>query len=94
MRIRFDPRFALQVEERQWHPSQKLERLPGGALELVLEVGGLDEVQAWVLSFGAGAEVLEPAELRAAVETELTRALKRYGRGVEPVTERRPLERS
>jgi predicted DNA-binding transcriptional regulator YafY len=80
VRIRFDPSLALQVEERVWHPSQKLERLPGGALELLLEVGGLAEVQAWVLSFGAGAEVLEPAELRAAVEAELAAALARYRR--------------
>ena len=91
VRIRFDARLALQIEERVWHPSQKLERLPGGALELVLEVGGLAEVQSWVLSFGAGAEVLEPPELRAAVEGELAVALDRYrppprtgGAGPEP----------
>jgi predicted DNA-binding transcriptional regulator YafY len=78
VRIRFDPALALQVEERQWHPSQKLERLSGGGVELVLEVGGLAEVQSWVLSFGAGAEVHEPAELRAAVAEELAAALARY----------------
>jgi predicted DNA-binding transcriptional regulator YafY len=85
VRIRFEPRFALYVEERQWHPSQKLERLPGGALELTLEVGGTDELQSWVLSFGSGAQVLEPEALRAAVAAELERALARYeghGRGV------------
>ncbi len=78
VRIRFEPRFALQVEERQWHPSQKLERLAGGALELTLEVGGLEELQSWVLSFGSGALVLEPARLRSAVQAELARALERY----------------
>jgi predicted DNA-binding transcriptional regulator YafY len=78
VRIRFEPRFALHVEERQWHPSQKAVRLPGGGLELLLEVGGLDELQSWVLSFGSGAEVLEPASLRAQVERELAAALKRY----------------
>jgi predicted DNA-binding transcriptional regulator YafY len=81
VRIRFERRFALYVEERQWHPSQKLERLPGGGLELTLEVGGLDELQSWVLSFGSGAEVLEPATLRAQVERELAAALERYGAG-------------
>ena len=78
VRIRFEPRFALQVEERQWHPSQKTERLPGGGLELVLEVGGLDELRSWVLSFGSGALVLEPEALRAQVERELDAALERY----------------
>jgi predicted DNA-binding transcriptional regulator YafY len=79
VRIRFDRRFALYVEERVWHPSQKLERLPGGRLELTLEVGGLDELQSWVLSFGSGAEVLEPEALRSQVQRELTAALARYG---------------
>jgi len=79
VRIRFERRFALYVEERQWHPSQKVERLSGGGLELTLEVGGLDELQSWVLSFGSGAEVLEPATLRAQVERELAAALERYG---------------
>jgi predicted DNA-binding transcriptional regulator YafY len=83
VRIRFEPRFALYVEERQWHPSQKVERLPDGAVELTLEVGGLDELQSWVLSFGSGARVLEPAELRSAVEAELARALTRYEEGSE-----------
>jgi len=81
VRIRFERRFALYVEERQWHPSQKVERLPGGALELTLEVGGLDELQSWVLSFGSGAEVLEPEGLRAQVVRELAAALKRYDAG-------------
>jgi predicted DNA-binding transcriptional regulator YafY len=79
VRIRFAPRFALYVEERQWHPSQKLEALPDGGVELTLEVGGLDELQSWVLSFGSGAEVLEPPSLRDAVEAELAAALARYG---------------
>jgi predicted DNA-binding transcriptional regulator YafY len=81
VRIRFEPRFALYVEERQWHPSQKVERLADGALELTLEVGGLEELRSWVLSFGSGARVLEPPALRAAVEAELARALERYGKG-------------
>lgn len=84
VRIRFDARLALQVEERVWHPSQRLERLPGGGVELALEVGGLEELRSWVLSFGSGAEVLEPAALRADVEAELRRALGRYAAGGRP----------
>lgn len=79
VRIRFERRSALQVEERQWHPSQKIERLPGGAIELTLEVGGLSELESWVLSFGSGARVLEPEALRARVERELAAALESYG---------------
>lgn len=78
VRIRFERRSALQVEERQWHPSQKIERLPGGAIELTLEVGGLTELESWVLSFGSGARVLEPEALRTRVERELATALEGY----------------
>jgi predicted DNA-binding transcriptional regulator YafY len=78
VRIRFDRRWASWVAERTWHPSQKLARRPGGALELTMEVGGAAEVRSWVLSFGSGAEVLEPASLRDEVRDELREAAGRY----------------
>jgi predicted DNA-binding transcriptional regulator YafY len=39
-----------------------------------MEVGVGDELRGWVLSFGAGAEVLAPASLRDDVAAELSRA--------------------
>ncbi len=78
VRIRFDAVWAPHVEERSWHPTQSLKKLSGGRLELAMEVGGLQELQNWVLSFGAGAEVLEPPELREAVAKELAHALENY----------------
>jgi predicted DNA-binding transcriptional regulator YafY len=77
VRILFDPRWADWVAERTWHPTQKLER-KGRSLELSMEVGGAAEVRSWVLSFGAGAEVLEPESLREEVRAELERAVERY----------------
>ena len=78
VRIRFDARWRTQIEERSWHPSQKLELLPEGGIELHMEVGGAMELRNWVLSFGSGAEVLEPASLRAAVRSEIRAAATRY----------------
>lgn len=78
VRIRFDPRWASWVAERTWHPSQELTRHRDGSLELVMQVGGTAEVRSWVLSFGSGAEVLEPAALRAEVARELREASARY----------------
>ena len=78
VRIRFDRRWATYVAERTWHPSQRLTPRRGGALELAMQVGGAEELRSWVLSFGGGAEVLEPAALRASVQRELRAALKRY----------------
>jgi predicted DNA-binding transcriptional regulator YafY len=78
VRLRFEGAWANYVEERTWHPSQKLVRLPDGRLELSMEVGGTSELRSWILSFGAGAEVLEPEPLRAEVEKDLAAALTRY----------------
>ena len=78
VRIRFDTRWALYVQEHSWHPSQVVEAAGDGAVELRMEVGVGDELRNWVLSFGAGAEVLEPAALRGEVAAELVRASARY----------------
>ncbi|MFP8870289.1 MAG: WYL domain-containing protein [Myxococcota bacterium] len=78
VRIRFDSDWKNHVMEHTWHPSQKITELPDGGLELTMEVGGTTEVRNWVMSFGAGAEVIEPSELRADVITELERVTARY----------------
>ncbi len=78
VRIRFDRSWAIHVEEHSWHPSQKLERHGDGSVALRMEVGETTELRNWVLSFGGGAEVLEPESLRAEVVLELERALARY----------------
>ena len=78
VRIRFDQSWAIHVEEHSWHSSQKLERHGDGSVELRMEVGETTELRNWVLSFGGGAEVLEPESLRAEVVLELERALARY----------------
>ena len=78
VRIRFDRSWVTWVEERTWHPSQEIERLPGGDIELRMMVGGTAELRSWVLSFGPGATVVEPASLRDEVVRELEAALRRY----------------
>ena len=78
VRIRFAPHWALYVQEHEWHPSQRITPLPEGGVELAMEVGLGDELRGWVLSFGAGAEVLAPEALRANVATELAKAGERY----------------
>ena len=90
VRILFDKRWATYVEERNWHPSQVLTPRPAGRVELAMEVGGTAELRTWILSFGAGAEVLEPAALRDEVVAELTGAVARYADApAKPKRERR-----
>jgi predicted DNA-binding transcriptional regulator YafY len=78
VRIRFDSDWKNHVMEHTWHPSQKVAELSDGGVELTMEVGGTTEVRNWVMSFGAGAEVIEPSALRADVITELERVTARY----------------
>lgn len=62
VRVRFDAFAAQLVRERVWHPSQRITELPGGRLELSLRVNSLFEVESWVLSFGAHAQVVAPPD--------------------------------
>lgn len=66
--IRFGAAVADRVREREWHESQSLRDLPGGRLELSLHLGALPEIEAWVLTWGADAEVIQPAELRTRIK--------------------------
>jgi predicted DNA-binding transcriptional regulator YafY len=63
-RLRFDSVAAPYVEERCWHPSQKLERLPDGAVELTFTCTASYEVTTWVAGWQGHVEVLEPKRLR------------------------------
>ena len=67
VRIQFFGSAARLVAEKLWHPTQKLTRKKGGSLILEMTVADLDEVTAWVLSFGPDARVLKPVALRRAV---------------------------
>jgi len=78
VRVLFERRWATYIEERTWHESQQLHRRTGGRVELAMEVGGTAELRSWILSFGSGALVLEPAPLREEVARELVEAARRY----------------
>ena len=43
VRIRFDAFASRLVAERHWHPSQKIQRLPDGEIELSMTLGSLEE---------------------------------------------------
>jgi predicted DNA-binding transcriptional regulator YafY len=64
VQIRFDAFAARLVSERQWHPSQKMRPLAHGELELSMDLGSLEEIERWALSWGEHATVLQPAELK------------------------------
>jgi len=61
--IRFVPRRAEWVRERQWHPSQVFEDQKDGSTILRMRVEGLPSVARWVLGFGGDAIPLQPPQL-------------------------------
>ena len=64
---------ARLAQERRWHPTQELLPLNAKAtrVEVRFEVGRLEEVLRWVLSFGSQAKVLSPPELVKMVSEEV-----------------------
>ena len=65
--LRFSGRAAQLVRERNWHPSQRLQELADGNLEITLTLNSLEEIVPWILSWGRQCEVIRPARLRKKV---------------------------
>ena len=78
--VRFSPKVADRVKERVWHRSQVEKERPDGSLELTLRVDNLEEVERWVLGWGADVEVVAPRELIDRVRTVAGRVTKLYRR--------------
>ena len=78
VRIQFDSFAAARIQERQWHPSQKIKSLHRGAMELSLTLGNLEEIERWILSWGAHAKVLAPDELKQSITRTITAIAKSY----------------
>jgi predicted DNA-binding transcriptional regulator YafY len=70
IRIEFDPFAARLVAERKWHESQRIRERADGAIVLELELGGLEEIERWILSWGKHARVLTPKELATRIRDE------------------------
>jgi predicted DNA-binding transcriptional regulator YafY len=73
----FDRKTAAWVRDREWHPSQRLEPAEGGGLRMFMSVADTPELVGWILSFGAGARVISPADLRARIRAEAKKILDR-----------------
>jgi predicted DNA-binding transcriptional regulator YafY len=75
--IALTARWAKHVQTHRWHRSQKV-MLEPDRVRVSMRVRVCPEVQAWVLSFGADAEVLQPLGLREAVADHALRLSKMY----------------
>ncbi len=64
--VAFDPEAAWWAD-RRLDPTVERRPRPDGGVEVTLTITHLDAFIGWLLSFGAEAEVLAPAEIRLAV---------------------------
>ena len=76
--VRFERELAGYVRSRVWHRSQQLADEADGTVCLTLDVCVDDALVAWVLGFGAGAQVVAPPHLVQRIAAELDRARARY----------------
>src|SRR5579871_69414 len=65
--VRFEPSVARWARRRKWEFPHTLTEEPDGTLMLRGTVSGLLEIQRELMQWGAGATVLEPSSLRAAL---------------------------
>ena len=63
---------------RTWHGSQKLTDRADGSLLMKMTLNNLDEVEKWVLGFGAHATVIEPRGLRERIRRVGREVAERY----------------
>lgn len=73
VRIELSGYAARIAQERRWHPSQQIVPLNANAsrIEVRFEVGRLEELVRWTLSWGSQAKVLEPEDLKRRVRKEI-----------------------
>ena len=76
--MRFSREVAPYITERTWAPNQTITENEDASVLLEMETLGWLDVKRWVLSYGAQAEVLEPAVMRQEVAQELAQAAGRY----------------
>lgn len=78
VKIWFSAGQAPYIRERQWAQEQKITKRKDGSIVLWLKTSGWYDVKKWVLSFGAEARVLEPANLQDKIKNEVEKMMKGY----------------
>lgn len=78
VRIKFDRRTARFIREVCWHSSQRIEELSDGSIIFEVSVSEPKEVAWWALQWGAGAQILDPPDLRSYMAGTIEDMLKIY----------------
>jgi predicted DNA-binding transcriptional regulator YafY len=76
----FDPSFAENIAETQWHHTQHFTPQADGSVLFQCSVDGLEEIVWWVLSMGPHCRVLKPTALAHMVREHAHRMWALYAR--------------
>lgn len=76
--LQFTPEVTPHILERQWHPTQAVEKLEDGGCLLRVRVAQPEEMQPFIRSWGAQVRVLSPDWLRDQIAAELYLAAQQY----------------
>ena len=76
--LKFAPEVTPHIYERQWHPTQKLEKSEDGGCFFRVQVAQPEEMQPFIRSWGAQVKVLEPEWLRDQIAADLHLAAQQY----------------
>jgi predicted DNA-binding transcriptional regulator YafY len=71
----FDKELSDYIQNRTWHPSQKIKVLKDGRVLLSMTASGKEEIKAWIMSFGPKAKVISPNSLPREIRAEISKAL-------------------
>ncbi len=75
----FHPSVADLIAERNWHVTQTIERLSGGAVRLRMKCFAGRELLAWLSSWGADVKIETPWQLKQDLRNLHVRAIKESG---------------
>lgn len=78
VKIKFDKNWAEVIKSKTYLLNQKITELDDGSVLFEGNVNSIDEAATWVLSFGKGAKVLEPEQLKLKVIQLAKEALSNY----------------
>jgi predicted DNA-binding transcriptional regulator YafY len=78
--LKFTPERARWIASERWHSKQIGKYLDDGSYELKVPYSKEPELIIDVMKYGPDVEVVEPAELRKAVQENLIKTLRNYGK--------------
>lgn len=76
--LRFFGEAARKIQEAFWHPSQRLMSQSDGSCVVTFRVSEPNEMQRWILQWGADVEVLSPSSLRERIAIDVAHAAQQY----------------